>query len=112
MTMRHKLQIINFFFSDIVFCKETKLPGRKAIHTRFHLARSRNTRPLANPFHNHSCVYPGKGTTFGRGVGPRVIYHKKYPVGFLGDNAKGEDLCWGVNFCRCGFNWIITTTGL
>lgn len=62
--------------------------------------------PLCQPFYNHYCVYPGKGTTFGRGVGPRVIYHKKYSVGFL-DNAKGEDLCWGVNFCRSGFNWIL-----
>ena len=79
MTMRHKLQIINFFFfSDIAFCKETKLrvqprthfQEERRSHTRFHQARSRNTRSCANPFYNHSCVYPGKGTTFGRGVGP------------------------------------------
>lgn len=32
MTMRYKLQIINFFFSDIVFCKETKLRVQSRTH--------------------------------------------------------------------------------
>lgn len=72
----------------------THFQDERRSHTRIHQARSRNTRPCANPFHDHSCVCPGKGTIFGRGVGPLVFYYKKYPVGFL-EYAKDELPFWG-----------------
>jgi len=108
MTMRHKLQIINFFSQILPSARRLNCARSRA--RTFILVSIKLVHAIHAPVPTLFITTPvsalEKVPLLGGG-GPQVFYHKKYSVGFL-EYAKGEVLCWGVNFCRLGFNWIIS----